>query len=118
MTKRWKRALEQAGVRYRVPYHTRHTYATMMLLAGESPYYVASQLGHSDLAMLEKRYARFIEMRRSREPGAAMAEVHGQSLEVLAKLVGAQQSASPGGVSGSLVSEVDRETERRDKKYT
>lgn len=91
-TKRWTRALKAAGVRYRRPYHTRHTYATLMLLAGESPYYVAAQLRHTDLEMLEKRYARFIEAGRARKPGSAMAQVHAATLEHVAKLVGADMA--------------------------
>lgn len=33
----WKRILKKAKVRYRYPYQMRHTYASMMLMAGESP---------------------------------------------------------------------------------
>jgi integrase len=37
----WQWALKKAGVRYRYPYQTRHTYASMMLSAGEPPMWVA-----------------------------------------------------------------------------
>lgn len=43
----WKPALKRLGIRYRQPYNSRHTYATMMLMAGLMPAYCASQLGHS-----------------------------------------------------------------------
>ena len=33
----WTRILKKAKVRYRYPYQMRHTYASMMLMAGESP---------------------------------------------------------------------------------
>ncbi len=33
----WVPAMKKAGVRYRRPYQTRHTYASMMLSAGEHP---------------------------------------------------------------------------------
>lgn len=56
----WKSALKKAGVRYRRPYQTRHTYASMMLTAGEPLGWVASQMGHSDLTMLARVYARWI----------------------------------------------------------
>src|SRR5690606_17248828 len=36
----WKKLLERAGVKYRKPYQTRHTYASMMLSAGEHPMWV------------------------------------------------------------------------------
>ena len=38
----WTPALRKAKVRYRKPYSTRHTYASMLLAAGESPMWVAS----------------------------------------------------------------------------
>ncbi|WP_234790175.1 Arm DNA-binding domain-containing protein [Pseudomonas amygdali] len=41
----WVPAMKKAGVRYRRPYQTRHTYASMMLSAGEHPMWVAKQLG-------------------------------------------------------------------------
>jgi integrase len=56
----WTAALVRAGVRYRCPYQTRHTYASMMLSAGEDPTYIAAQMGHRDWAMIRKVYARWI----------------------------------------------------------
>lgn len=56
----WIPALRKAGVRYRNPYQTRHTYASMMLTAGESPIWVASQMGHADTAMIFRNYGRWI----------------------------------------------------------
>lgn len=51
----------KAGVRYRRPYQTRHTYASMMLTAGEPLGWVANQLGHRDLSMLARVYGRWIK---------------------------------------------------------
>jgi len=56
----WKRILRRAGVRYRYPYQLRHTYASMMLMAGEAPQWVATQLGHKDWAFTMRTYARWI----------------------------------------------------------
>jgi integrase len=56
----WSPALKRAGVRYRKPYQTRHTYASLMLMAGENPLWVAKQMGHTDAALTLKRYARWI----------------------------------------------------------
>lgn len=56
----WTHALKRAGVRYRYPYQTRHTYASMMLSAGEAPRWVADQMGHSDLTMIFRRYGRWM----------------------------------------------------------
>lgn len=57
----WKTALKKAGIRYRRPYQTRHTYASMMLTAGEPLGWVANQMGHRDLSMLARIYARWIK---------------------------------------------------------
>lgn len=56
----WIPALKRAGVRYRKPYQTRHTYASMMLTAGENLLWVAGQMGHVDAALTLKRYSRWI----------------------------------------------------------
>ncbi len=57
----WLPAIKKSGVRYRRPYQTRHTYASMMLSAGESPMWVAQQLGHCDLSMMGRVYGRWIK---------------------------------------------------------
>lgn len=56
----WKPALVRAEVRYRRPYQTRHTYASMMLSAGESPMWVAQQMGHADWGMIRQIYGKFM----------------------------------------------------------
>lgn len=57
----WVNVLPKAGVRYRNPYQTRHTYASMMLSAGEHPMWVAKQMGHASWTMIGKIYGRFME---------------------------------------------------------
>ncbi|RMH36814.1 MAG: hypothetical protein D6694_13555, partial [Gammaproteobacteria bacterium] len=52
-------------VRYRPPYQTRHTYASMMLSAGANPLWVARQMGHKDWGMIRKRYGRWIPQEQS-----------------------------------------------------
>jgi integrase len=56
----WTWALKRAGVRYRKPYQTRHTYASMMLSAGEHPMWVSKQMGHADWTMIAKVYGRWM----------------------------------------------------------
>lgn len=56
----WHRAIKLSGVIYRRPYQTRHTYASMMLSAGENPMWVAKQMGHTNTAMLNKHYGRWM----------------------------------------------------------
>jgi integrase len=56
----WLPAITAAGIPYRNPYQTRHTYASMLLSAGENPMWVAQQMGHEDWGMIRKRYGRWI----------------------------------------------------------
>lgn len=56
----WVKLIERAGVKYRNPYQTRHTYASMMLSAGEHPMWVADQMGHSDWTMIAKVYGKWM----------------------------------------------------------
>lgn len=57
----WIPAIRLAGVRYRRPYQTRHTYASMMLSAGENPMWVAQQMGHTDWAEIRATYGKWIK---------------------------------------------------------
>jgi integrase len=56
----WRPALTRLGIRYRSPYETRHTYATMMLMAGMTPAFCAKQLGHS-VEMFLRTYSKWID---------------------------------------------------------
>lgn len=56
----WHPAVKKAGVRYRRPYQTCHTYASMMLSAGEHPMWVAKQMGHTDWTMIARVYGRWM----------------------------------------------------------
>ncbi|MCL8302728.1 site-specific integrase [Pseudomonas mosselii] len=53
------RLLRRLGIRYRPPYNCRHTYATICLMSGLNPAFIAQQLGHS-VQMLLSTYARWI----------------------------------------------------------
>lgn len=55
----WRPTLKRLGIRWRKAYNTRHTYATIALMAGVPPAYIAVQLGHSVQMLLEK-YARWM----------------------------------------------------------
>lgn len=56
----WVHTIKRAGIRYRNPYQTRHTYASMMLSGGENIMWVASQMGHVDTEMVMKTYGKWI----------------------------------------------------------
>jgi integrase len=55
----FKLALTALSIRERRQYDTRHTYATMCLMAGMNPTFIANQLGHS-VEMLLSTYAKWI----------------------------------------------------------
>lgn len=56
----WAPTLKLLGMRQRDAYQTRHTYATLLLMNGLNPAYIAKQLGHTTMKMLLERYARWI----------------------------------------------------------
>lgn len=56
----WIPLLKKAGVRYRNPYQTRHTFASMMLSSGENIAWVSSQMGHSNIMITTRNYERWI----------------------------------------------------------
>src|SRR5216683_2334688 len=55
----WKRILVKASLRHRTVYQCRHTYAALQLSRGENPQYVAHQMGHTNLEMIIRHYARW-----------------------------------------------------------
>jgi integrase len=65
----WRPALKRAGVRHRTLYQARHTFATLMLQAGEDIGWVANQLGHTDIQMVVKHYYRWVP-RPNRQDGS------------------------------------------------
>jgi integrase len=56
----WYPLLRHLGLSARRPYQTRHTAATLWLAAGESPEWIARQLGHTTTEMLFRVYSRFV----------------------------------------------------------
>ncbi len=57
----WVPALKALGIRYRTAYQTRHTFATIGLMGGANPAYLAQQLGHANTGMLFKHYAKWLD---------------------------------------------------------
>lgn len=58
---RWRIILRTAGVRYRNPYQTRHTFASKLLESGEQETLVAKLLGHTTVEMVRRTYGRYIK---------------------------------------------------------
>ncbi|MBW2107722.1 MAG: tyrosine-type recombinase/integrase, partial [Deltaproteobacteria bacterium] len=63
----------KAGLEYRPPIQTRHTFATMMLSKGEDIGWVQMMLGHSSLQMIFTRYFSWIP-KKTRKDGSAFME--------------------------------------------
>lgn len=57
----WIPTLLRAGVRYRYPYQTRHTFASRLLMAGEPELLVAALLGHKTVEMIRRSYGKYIK---------------------------------------------------------
>jgi integrase len=55
----WDTAVEEAGIRHRRPYNCRHTRASLGVSAGQTPAWLANQLGH-DLRTFFAKYATYI----------------------------------------------------------
>ncbi|WP_455154104.1 Arm DNA-binding domain-containing protein [Cupriavidus campinensis] len=81
----WKSALKRAGVRYRNPYQTRHTYASMMLSAGEHPMWVAKQMGHADWTMIARVYGRWMPSADTEAGNRAVEKFAGNAGEFTGK---------------------------------
>lgn len=67
----WYPILNYLELERRTPYTTRHTAATLWLASGESPEFIARQLGHTTTEMLFKVYSRFVP-NLTRNDGSAM----------------------------------------------
>lgn len=75
VTKRvWYPLLRYLGLSPRRPYQTRHTAATLWLAAGESPEWIARQMGHSNTEMLFRVYSRYVP-NLTRQDGSAMSRL-------------------------------------------
>ncbi|MFU8830870.1 MAG: Arm DNA-binding domain-containing protein [Wenzhouxiangella sp.] len=70
----WKPLLGYLGLRYRRPYQTRHTTATLLLAAGESPEWIARLMGHANTEMLFTRYSRYVQD-LTRKDGSAIGQL-------------------------------------------
>ncbi|MDD2698816.1 MAG: tyrosine-type recombinase/integrase [Arcobacteraceae bacterium] len=62
----WKKVLKAVGLEYRPIYHTRHSFATLMLSNNEDMLWVSNMLGHKDATMTLSKYARYIKRDRKK----------------------------------------------------
>lgn len=74
VTKRvWYPLLRHLGIPERNPYQMRHTAATLWLAAGESPEWIAQQMGHANTEMLFRVYSRYVPNLTRKDGSAANA---------------------------------------------
>jgi len=77
----WKPALKKAGLKPRSLYQTRHTFATLMLDAGELPGWVQKMMGHASMKMILERYYSFIKNYQRDDGSAFMDNVYNPSVK-------------------------------------
>lgn len=58
--KAWVPILRKAGIRYRNPYQTRHTFATRHISQGANLFWLAGQMGHKGPEMLFRHYGKYL----------------------------------------------------------
>jgi len=66
----WYPLLEELDLKKRNPYQTRHTAASLWLAAGESPEWIARQMGHTTTRMLFTVYSQYVP-NLTRQDGSA-----------------------------------------------
>lgn len=59
--KAWVPTLRKAGIRYRNPYQTRHTFATRHISQGANLFWLAGQMGHKGPEMLFRHYGSYLK---------------------------------------------------------
>lgn len=59
--KTWVLTLRKAGIRYRNPYQTRHTFATSHISRGANLFWLATQMGHKGPEMLFRHYGSYLK---------------------------------------------------------
>ena len=77
----WKPALKKAGLKPRSLYQTRHTFATLMLDAGELPGWVQKMMGHESMKMILERYYSYIKNYQRDDGSAFMDNVYNPSVK-------------------------------------
>jgi len=89
----WRRILDRAGIGHRALKDLRDTFASQLLTAGVQLGYVSQQLGHADVAVTARHYARWAGGHVYRQPMTlAPGEV---PADLLARLVADESHQSP-----------------------
>ena len=78
----WHPTLKALGLKKRNAYQTRHTAATLWLAAGESPEWIAYQMGHSTTKMLFNTYSRYVPNMTRKDGSAFEALVNRSQMQL------------------------------------
>ncbi len=93
----WRRLVRKSGLRPRTLYQCRHTFAALQLSRGENPQYVAHQMGHANLEMIIRHYARWT--RKPERVGKLSAQLEAEfppkMPEICQKVAGAEEPIHP-----------------------
>ncbi|QCF27410.1 Arm DNA-binding domain-containing protein [Hydrocarboniclastica marina] len=95
VTKRvWYPLLAHLNLRKRRPYQTRHTAATLWLASGESPEWIAQQMGHTTTEMLFRVYSRYVP-NLTRRDGSAFERLLLQSFDQSGSTTASETPTNP-----------------------
>ena len=72
----WLPALKKAGLQFREMRQTRHSFATVALSCGESPLWIAKNLGHRNGEMIINVYSKFVEKIRGSKDGGTFNRMY------------------------------------------
>ena len=86
----WYPLLKILRIEKRRPYQTRHTAASLWLASGESPEWIATQMGHTSTELLFRTYSAYVK-NLTRQDGSAFEAVLAQSLEIPTESKGEQK---------------------------
>lgn len=78
----WHPTLKALGLKKRNAYQTRHTAATLWLAAGESPEWIAYQMGHSTTKMLFNTNSRYVPNMTRKDGSAFEALVNRSQMQL------------------------------------
>ncbi len=97
----WYPLLRYLGLKKRRPYQTRHTAATLWLSSGESPEWIARQMGHTTTEMLFTVYSRYVP-NLTRQDGSAFERLLSQQYHYASSDISQAESKDPSTLGGQI----------------
>ncbi len=100
----WRRILQRAAIGHRALKDLRDTYASQLLTAGVQLGYVSKQLGHADVGITSRHYARWaggenyrapMQLRRGEVPADFLARLESHQIHTTSETAGEALDANP-----------------------